>query len=115
AGGMHPKQDRVAVAVFRQLLDCECVAGRFALVPETVAGAAEEMRLTALARQADRLVVHPGEHQHAAAVCILDDRRGELRLHPATGPPARAVPAEAMRDGRAARARSTRATRPGQR
>ena len=75
AGRPDAQQDRVAVAVVADLVDGERVAGRLALVPELLARAAPEPRLAGLARAAQRLLVHPGEHQHAAVVGVLDDRR----------------------------------------
>ena len=76
------QKDRVAVAVVPDLLDGERRAGGLALVPELAARAAPEPRLAGLARAAERLLVHPGEHQHAAVVGVLDDRRGQLRDRP---------------------------------
>ena len=84
-GRPDAQKDRVAVAVVAELDDGERVAGRLALVPELLARAAPEPRLARLARAAERLLVHPGEHQHAAVVGVLDDRRGQIRTgHPAS-------------------------------
>ena len=57
------------------------------------ARAAPEPRLARLARAALGLVVHPGEHQHAAGVGVLDDRGAELSLrrHHGAPPPSRAA------------------------
>ena len=49
-------------------------------MPELLPGAAPEPRLAGLARAPLGLGVHPGEHQHAAALGVLDDRRAELAL-----------------------------------
>ena len=60
-------------------------AGRLALAPELLPRAAPEPRLAGLARAAQRLLVHPGEHQHAAARRVLDDRGRQIRtFHPAS-------------------------------
>src|SRR5919204_1934023 len=68
AGGPHSQQDRVAVAVLAQLLERERVPGRPALVPVVLPRARPEPRLAGLARQAQRLVVHPREHQDAVGL-----------------------------------------------
>ena len=62
------------------------------------ARAAPEPRLARLARQPQRLVVHPREHEHAAVARVLHDRRPKLRLH-----------REGARRGRAARRAARRA------
>ena len=76
--------DRVAVAVVAELLDRERVPRRLALVPELLARAAVELRLARLAREPHRLVVHPREHQHAAGLRVLDDRRAQLAAQAAS-------------------------------
>ena len=67
--------ERVAVAVVADLLDGERVPGGRALPPELLPRAAPEPRLAGLAGQPLGLGVHPREHQHAAVVGVLDDRR----------------------------------------
>ena len=83
---MHAQEDRVAVAVLAELLDRERVPGRLALAPEPAARAAEEVRLAGLAREAQRLVVHPREHEDAVRFRVLDDRGAQLRLHRGADP-----------------------------
>ena len=61
------------------------------------ARAAAEVRLAGLAREAERLVVHPGEHEDAARVRVLDDRRPELRLHREAAPRGRGARRGALR------------------
>ena len=83
AGGPDAEQDRVAVAVVADLLDRERVPRRLALVPVLLPRAAPEPRLAALARAAQRLLVHPGQHQHAPGLGVLHDRGRQLRIgHP---------------------------------
>src|SRR5205823_12793344 len=83
--GPNAEQDRVAVAVVSELDNGERVTGRLALAPELAAGAAPEPRLAGVARAAQRLLVHPREHQHAAVVGILHDRRSQILTgHPAS-------------------------------
>ena len=85
ARGAHAEEDRVAVAVVAHLLDRHRVPRRRALVPVLLPRAAPEPRLAALARAPQRLVVHPGEHQHAVGLRVLDDRRQSVRtFHPAS-------------------------------
>ena len=71
-------EQRVAVAVVAHLLDRERVARRLALPPQLLARAAPEPRLARLARAPLRLLVHPGEHQHAARRRVLHDCRRQL-------------------------------------
>src|SRR5207302_10721477 len=88
AGGprrQDAKQNRVAVAILADLLDGERAPGRLALVPVLPPRARPEPRFARLARASERLVVHPGEHQHAAVARVLDDRGLQLRIgHPAS-------------------------------
>src|SRR6266700_2572812 len=53
-------------------------AGRRALVPQLVAAAAPEPRLTAFDRLLNRFIVHPGEREDLAAVRVAHDRRCEF-------------------------------------
>ena len=87
-------EQRVAVAVVAQLDDGERVAGGLALAPEPLARAAPEPRLPRLARQPLGLVVHPGEHQHAAVVAswtIAGLSSGASHRHPQLAQLARAA------------------------
>ena len=54
-----------------------------ALVPVLLPRPAPEPGLARLARSAERLLVHPGEHEHPAGRRVLHDRRNELVVsHP---------------------------------
>ncbi len=72
AGGLDEREQRVAVAVDAQRADLLDVAGRRALVPQLVAGAAPQMQLAGLAGPVDGLGVGVGEHQDLAAGPVLD-------------------------------------------
>ena len=63
--GSARDQERVAVAVDREVDEPQDVAARLALAPEPVARARVEMDLAGRERGRERLGVHPGEHQHA--------------------------------------------------
>ena len=90
AGRVDAEEDRVAVAVVADLDDRHRVPRRRSLVPVLLARAAPEPRLARLAGPAKRLLVHPGEHQHAAARRVLHDRGVSsagaqiLTFHPAS-------------------------------
>src|SRR5581483_5127659 len=70
----HEKH-RVAVAVVVRLPHKLPVARGLALAPVLLAGTAPEPAPPGGKRAAQRLVVHPAEHQHLAAALLLDDRR----------------------------------------
>ena len=66
-----------------------------------------------LAGAPERLLVHPGEHQHAAAAGVLHDRGHQLaRRQILTSIPPPSAPPSARAAARAARARSRRRSRP---
>ena len=113
--GRTRSRDRVAVAILAELLDGERVPRRLALAPERAPRAAEEVRLARLARQPQRLVVHPGEHQHPARLRVLDDGCAQLRRHREGPLPGRGAPHGARSDAPGARAGSTPAAPPARR
>ena len=59
-------EQRVAVAVDREVDEPEHVAARLALAPQPVARARVEVDLAGRERRGERLGVHPGDHQDAA-------------------------------------------------
>ena len=93
-------EDRVAVAVLLQLLDVEERAGGLALVPELLPRAAEEPGLAGLLRAPQRLLVHPGQHQNAVRVRVLDDRRLQIAFGSAILPPSAPASSTGCRSGR---------------
>src|SRR3984957_4604266 len=83
AGGphlVHPDQDGVAVAVKRDRPDPLLVAGALALDPVLLAAARPVRAAAGGERAVQRLVVHPGDHQHLAGVVLL-----RYRGHQAVG------------------------------
>ena len=76
------------------------------LCQSSAATAAPEPRLAGLARAPERLLVHPGQHQHAAVVRVLDDRGAAQPSGSAIPPPSARASARAAAPG--ARGRSTR-------
>ena len=108
ARGRHSQEDRVAVAVFPELLDSEGVPRCLALVPETLARAAEEVRLARLAREPERFVVHPREHEDTVRDGVLDDRGAKIRRHCAPARRARGARLEGRRAAQGSRGRSRR-------
>ena len=81
----HLEPDHVLVAVDPDLRDVEHVAALLALLPDLLPRAGPEVGDTRLDREPERLPVHPGEHQHVAALRRRHDRRDqpvgiELRL-----------------------------------
>src|SRR5690349_19192109 len=92
AGGadlVDAHEQRVAVAVERHRLDALVVAARVPLAPVLLTAARPEGHAALGEGPAQRLVVHPAEHQHLAAVVLLDDR----------GDQAMGVALEAVGDG----------------
>src|SRR5213593_2435856 len=79
--GSNPQEERVAVAVVPQLLDGEHVPRGLALAPQLLTRTAPEPGFARLPGQAQRLVVHPREHQNPPVSRVLDDRGAELRSH----------------------------------
>src|SRR3984885_411298 len=78
AGGpdlVHLDQDGVAVAVERHRPDPLLVAGALALDPVLLATARPVRAAAGGERAVQRLVVHPGDHQHLAGVVLLRHRR----------------------------------------
>src|SRR5207302_1604165 len=71
AGGVHERQQRVAVAVKSQLPDALRVAARGALVPLLLARAAEEVQFPRGARARECLLVHVGERENLAGAPVL--------------------------------------------
>src|SRR5215211_1777275 len=71
AGGLHERDQCVAVAVVADLPNSLYVAGCLPLAPELVPRAAVEVHLTALERPAERLVAHVGERQHLTGRPVL--------------------------------------------
>src|SRR3954454_2304317 len=67
------EQQRVAVAVQPDVAHPLAVAGGLPLDPVLAAAARPVRRPPGRERAAQRLVVHPGEHQHLAGVVLLDD------------------------------------------
>src|SRR5690606_26574781 len=66
-------EQRITVAVEADALDVLSMAGRVALAPVLSAGAGPEGHAAAGEGATQRLVVHPGEHEHLAGVVLLDD------------------------------------------
>src|SRR5581483_1419916 len=95
AGRRDAEQNRVAVAVVADLVDCERVARRLALAPQLLARPAPEPGLARLAREPLRLVVHPREHQHAPGARVLHDRRLHRSATPRSRSSVRSVPSRA--------------------
>ena len=87
---VDPHEQRVAVAVERDRPHPLDVAGGVALAPVLLPAARPEGHPALGQGAAQRLVVHPAEHEHLAGVVLLDDRGDE---------PVR-VPLEARGDGR---------------
>ena len=81
----HLEQQDVAVAVDLCGGDVQERAGRLALVPGRLAGAAVEVHLARLQRARQRVRVHVRDHQHLAGGLVLADRRHEalcVELYP---------------------------------
>src|SRR6266851_1313575 len=60
---LHLHQHRVAVAVGRDLLDDQAMAGTLAFEPQLVPRPAEERRVAGLHRLSEGLVIHEAHHQ----------------------------------------------------
>src|SRR4051794_34221913 len=80
AGGLDEREHRVGIAVVAQRLHGLSVAGRRALAPQLVAGAAVEVELAGFAREPQRLLVHVREREDLAGAPILDHARHEASL-----------------------------------
>ena len=77
AGLLDLDQQRIAVAIERDVLHLLRVAAGLALHPELLARAAPEMRLARCDGGFERSAVHPGHHQHATGFLFLDDGRDQ--------------------------------------
>ena len=75
-------QESVAVAVNAQRAEVEFVARGFALLPQRLAASRPEVDAAALDGPGEGLVVHPAEHEDAAAHRILDDGGNQTVLVP---------------------------------
>src|SRR3569623_547286 len=83
---MRAHEQRITVAIEAQVDEREHVAARLALLPQRLPRSRPEVHDAGLARQAQRLVIHPREHQDCAGCRILYDRwyespLVELRIH----------------------------------
>src|SRR5580658_6541785 len=76
---LDAQQQRVAVAVDPQLARVLDVPRGVALAPELLAAAAPVPDAPGLDREAERLLVHVGDAQHAVRVGVLDDDGHEPR------------------------------------
>ena len=83
-----------------------------ALVPQLPPRAAPELGLAPSSRVRQRLLVHPGEHEHAPGLGVLDDRRAEVRAASRSGTPGRGAPRAARRGAPDARGGSTQGAPP---
>jgi hypothetical protein len=85
--GFDAHQHGVLVAIGGDFLHGEAVAGGLALEPELLARAAVEGGETGLDGAAEGFLVHVADHQDAAGIVILDDRRdqsvelGKIQIH----------------------------------
>src|ERR671935_35855 len=74
---MRLDEERVGVAVERQVDEVQHVARALALFPEAVPRATVEVDLLRADRGRERLAVHVAEHEHRAGAGVLHDRRDE--------------------------------------
>ena len=112
-GGIDRDEQRVAVAVDREVDEPQDVAARLALAPQPVARPRVEMDLAGRDGRGQRLGVHLGDHQHAAVGDVLDDGRHEpVRRRTLTSGDRRAPASCDGLPGRAGRAGRPRPSRP---
>src|ERR1700689_3204954 len=90
AGGtglIDQQQQRIAVAIDAQLHQTLHMARAFALAPELLARARPVADAAGLERLLDRFAIHPGQHQHLAAVGLLRPRGDETLAIETQAPP----------------------------
>src|SRR3546814_4374977 len=63
-GRSDPQDQRVLIAIDQDFLDLERVARSLPLLPQALPRTRPEVRKSGLAREAQRFVIHEGEHQH---------------------------------------------------
>ena len=66
-------QERVTIAIRRDVLHNQSMPGRLALEPKLIARSTEKRHETTLNRLAKRLVVHEADHQDAMGLMVLND------------------------------------------
>ncbi len=81
----NPNEQDVAVAIDPDRLHVLHVARGLSFVPAFFARTRVKVRLPGLDRLFNRAKVHPGHHQHFAALCVLYDRGHEPIVVPADG------------------------------
>ena len=72
---LNEYKQRITIAIVPNLADVLDVARGAAFVPQRLAAAAPKVGLARLLCQAQRLGVHPGDHEHVAAVAVLHNGR----------------------------------------
>ena len=75
-------QQRIAVAIIKNLVYLLGVAAGGSLVPQFLAAAAPEPGLAPFQRQAQAFLVDPGHHQNLAAGSVLDNGRNKTNIVP---------------------------------
>jgi hypothetical protein len=71
---MHPEEKSVAITVALDAHDVENGSRALSLAPQSTATATEEVRVSGVERELERLAVHIGDHEHGPGAHLLGDR-----------------------------------------
>lgn len=82
ASRIDQEQQRIGVTIHAQFDHAHDIAGSRTFVPQFAATATPEVRLARLDSQVERVGVHPGYHQHAISLRVLDDSSDQAMIVP---------------------------------